>query len=182
VPAALAAATALWLVSLVAGTPYQEAKALVLAAPLVALLSARALTAAGPALAALAFLAAAGGSSVLALANGPVGPSGYSPELAELRTELGPRSVYVFAPAELLDDQHGRDYLVWELRGNRICVEELGAGPAEAPPGSSSLTVGIADGAVVPEGVDRLPGGPRADEPCPLIPDGARADPSAAGG
>ena len=35
VPAALGAAAALWLYSLVAGTPYQEAKALVLAAPLV---------------------------------------------------------------------------------------------------------------------------------------------------
>ena len=23
-------------------------------------------------------------------------------------------------------DQHGRDYLVWELRGNRICVREEG--------------------------------------------------------
>ena len=41
VPAALAAAVVLWLYSLVAGTPYQEAKALVLAAP-VALVSARA--------------------------------------------------------------------------------------------------------------------------------------------
>jgi hypothetical protein len=182
VPAALAAAVALWLVSLLAGTPYQEAKALVLAAPLIALVSAGALAAVGPAPVVLAFLAAAGGSSVLALANGPVGPSGYSPELAELRSELGARSVYVFAPAELLDDQHGRDYLVWELRGNRICVEERGAGPAQAPPGSSSLIVGISDGAVVPEGVDRVQGAAPADEPCPLIPDGARADPSAAGG
>ena len=31
---------------------------------------------------------------------------------------------------ELLDDQHGRDYLVWELRGNRVCVGADGRGAA----------------------------------------------------
>ena len=92
VPAALAAAALLWLFSLLAGTPYQEAKALVIAAPLVALVSVRALVAAAPAALVAAFLLAAGGSSVLALANGPVGPRGYSPELAELAGELGPGS------------------------------------------------------------------------------------------
>lgn len=181
VPAALAAAGLLWLYSLVAGTPYQEAKALVLAAPLVALLAVRALLAQLPAIA-LAFLLAAGGSSVLALVNGPVGPSAYSPALAELRDELGPGSTVVFAPAELLDDQHGRDYLAWELRGNRICIEELGDGPMEPPRGASSLTVELIEGAVEPEALERVDApAPQGDEPCPLIPDGARADPSAGG-
>ena len=181
VPAALASAALLWLYSLVAGTPYQEAKALVIAAPLVALISVRALVSGAPALVAAAFLAAAGGSSVLALANGPVGPSGYSPELARLREELPAQgSVVVYAPAELLDDQHGRDYVVWELRGNRICVEEETGADEPAAPGASPLVVTIADdGAVVPEGayLDRGASGPG---PCPFIPDGARADPAAA--
>jgi hypothetical protein len=180
VPAALVAAALLWLYSLVAGTPYQEAKALVLASPLVALVTIRALGAAAPALVAAAFLLAAGGSSVLALVNGPVGPSGYSPALAELRSQLGPRSTVVFAPGELLDEQHGRDYLAWELRGNRICVEELPAdGPARAPAGAGALTVSLEDGAVVPEALQRAARPPDAEEPCPLIPDRARADPSA---
>jgi hypothetical protein len=181
--AALAAAAVLWLYSLVAGTPYQEAKALVIAAPLVALVAGRALVAAAPALAAAAFLLAAGASGVLALANGPVGPSGYSPELAELRDELGPSSTVVSAPSELLDEQHGRDWLVWELRGNRICVEEAAAGAdVAAPAGSSLLSVALDDdGAIVPEGLHRNRSPGPGGEPCPLIADGARADPAGDG-
>ena len=177
--AALIAALVLWAYALVGGTPYQEAKALVMAAPLVALVSVRALVAAAPSVVVASFLLAAGGSSLLALANGQVGPSGYTPELAELREQLGEGSYVVFAPAELLDDQHGRDYLVWELRGNRICVEELGE--ANVPPsGADSIAVLIDDqGAVVPEGV-YTNDGQGAGGPCPLIPDGARADPGAA--
>jgi hypothetical protein len=181
VPAALGAAALLWLLSLLAGTPYQEAKALVVAVPLVALVAARTLAIAAPAALAATFLLAAGGSSLLALVNGPVGPRGYSPELAELRPGLGPGSTLVLAPPELLDDQHGTDYLLWELRGNRICVEPLAA-PARRPaPGVSTLVVAVdASGAVVPEAVDRAGAG-AGPGPCPLIPDAARADPSAAG-
>lgn len=181
--AALVAAVLLWLYALTAGTPYQEAKALALAAPLVALLSTRAMVGAAPTALAAVFLLAAGGSSVLALANGPVGPRDYSPELAELRGELGPGSTLVLAPPELLDDQHGTDYLLWELRGNRVCVEPSDGDAALDPPaGVAILAVALDDGgAVVPEGayVSRPAAGPG---PCPLIPDAARADPSAAGG
>ena len=182
VPAALAAAGALWLYALLAGTPYQEAKALLLLAPLVALVAVRALVRGAPVLLAAGFLAAAGGSSVLALANGPVGPTGYSPELAELRPRLGEESVVVYAPQELLDDQHGRDYLVWELRGNRICVEPLTEAVPRADSAPTAVTVALEDGAVVPDAVvrNRSAG---ADAPdCPLIADGVRADPGAAGG
>jgi len=180
--AALIAALVLWAYALVGGTPYQEAKALVMAAPLVALVSVRALVAAAPSVVVASFLLAAGGSSLLALANGQVGPSGYTPELAELREQLGEGSYVVFAPAELLDDQHGRDYLVWELRGNRICVEEFGRGNVP-PPGADAITVVIDDGAVVPEGVyETETVGRDRPGPCELIPDGARADPSAAAG
>ena len=110
VPAALGGAAALWLYSLLDGTPYQEAKALVLAAPLVATVAVRALLEEAPSVAeartilrrrspalllpgraraaklqlaigalAAVFAVAAAGSSVLALANGPVGPTAYSP-------------------------------------------------------------------------------------------------------
>ncbi len=210
VPAAAAAAAILWLYSLLGGTPYQEAKALVILAPLVMLISVRALLERAPTLAearrivgrqavayafpgrarvaklrlaggaaAVAFLVGAGGSSLLALANGPVGPSGYSPALAELRTELPPGSTVVVAPAQLLDSEHGRDYLAWELRGNRICVVAEGE---ELPPGASTvLAVSVADdGAVEPQATyENL--GASGPGPCDLIPDAARADPSADG-
>jgi hypothetical protein len=212
VPAALAGAAVLWLYSLVAGTPYQEAKALALAAPLVMLIAARALLEAAPTVAtarrivarrsiahafpgrarvakrqlamgalAAAFLVAAAGSSLLVLVNGPVGPSGYSPALAELRPKLGAGSVLVLAPPELLDDEHGVDYLAWELRGNRVCIAADGATTAAQVGATNTLTVVIDDdGAVVPEGayINRSTG---AEGDCPLIPDAARADPGADG-
>jgi hypothetical protein len=180
VPAALAAATLLWLYSLVAGTPYQEAKALVLAAPLVALVSVRALAAGAPALFAAVFILAAGGSSVLALANGPVGPGSYSPALAELRPTIGGGSVLVLAPAELLQDQHGADYLTWELRGNRVCVEEDAGQELAGAVRGYDAAVRVGGDAVEP--LEVVESDVPAPSPrCPFIPDGARADPSAAG-
>jgi hypothetical protein len=210
VVAALGAATLLWLYSLVAGTPYQEAKALVIAAPLVMVISVRALLEAAPtldaarrilgrrslahafpgrarvakqqlatAVLAAAFLAAAAGSSLLALVNGPVGPTGYSPALAELGGRLGEGSVLVLAPQRLLD-QHGADYLAWELRGNRICIAAEGEASQAEVGASSTLSVTLDDaGAAVPEGayVNRSPGAAGQGD-CPLIPDAARADPS----
>lgn len=180
-PAALAAAVVLWLYALAAGTPYQEAKALVIAAPVVAAISVRGLLADGPAPAALAFLAAAGGSSLLALVNGPVGPAGYSAELAAYRAALPAGSVLVLAPEELLDEQHGRDWIGWELRGNRICVEAEGSGELSGEALSALLKVKVdGDGAVVPDGIVAVDS-PRPSNgvgPCPLIADGARADPA----
>ena len=163
VPAALAAAAALFAYAHFAGTPYQAAKAIVIASPLAMLIAARALLSAEPlvelgglrgaiarrrggiagALArhqhqlrrglAVAFLAAAAGSSALALANGPVGPATYSPALTELRPALGRGSTLVLAPQRMLAEEHGRDYLVWELRGGRVCVDQMGA-PSSSPP------------------------------------------------
>ncbi len=179
IPAAVAAAAVLWLYARVGGTPYQEAKTLVILAPLVVLVSVRGLLAAAPLPLALAFLAAAGGSGALALVNGPVGPSGYSPELAEVRGDIGEESVYVSAPRELLEEQHGRDYLVWELRGNHICIADPDM-PLD-PGGATLLPVAVdEDGAVVPEGVytSRSEGAPPEADACPLIEDGARADPA----
>ncbi len=153
VPAALAAAAALFVYAHLAGTPYQAAKSIVIASPLAMLIAARALLSDEPlvelgalrgAIArrrggavgllarnqrplriglAVAFLGAAAGSSLLALVNGPVGPAAYSPELTELRPVLGRGSTLVLAPHHMLASEHGRDYLVWELRGGRVCVE-----------------------------------------------------------
>jgi hypothetical protein len=179
VPAALAAAAILWLYALVGGTPYQEAKALVLLAPLVAIVSARAVFNGIPLALALAFCVAAGGSSALALANGQVGPSGYTTELAELADEL-PRdgSTVVTAPADLLDDQHGRDYLVWELRGHRICVEPESGMPPQGD-FQAVLQVGLDDGgAVVPLGIYTNESAGAGPGECEFIEDGARADPA----
>jgi hypothetical protein len=213
-PAALAAAAALWLYSRLAGTPYQEAKALVLASPLVMLISVRALLERAPdrmlvrrilgqreiayafpgrarvakqrlatGALGLLFLCGAAGSSLLALANGPVGPSGYSPALVELRDELPQGSILVLAPDELLDDQHGADWIAWELRGNRICVESESES-ADPPPAGVIATLGVSvndDGAVVPGGIQVNRGPTSGPGPCPLIPDAARANPSAGG-
>ena len=205
----------------VAGTPYQEAKAIALAAPLAMLVSARALAMAAPssrgavrilrrrgiaelfprsarvararlAVGALAraFVAAAGASTVLALANGPVGPASWSPDLLELQAAR-PAPTLVLAPEDFLAGEHGRDFVVWELRGGEVCVE-VDAGPsaraatARNRPGAGLR--GIATGAVrgyrcradvgdftlwgIP---DPAPG----DSGCPFIADGARADPRA---
>jgi hypothetical protein len=126
------------------------------------------------------FLGGSALCSLLALANGPVGPTPYSPALTELRPLGG--STLVLAPQSLLD-QHGRDYVVWELRGGRVCVEpeslaELPNGIAQVitldgvrPPGSvreartrGAYTVWWVNGARDVAG------------PCPLISPGARAE------
>jgi hypothetical protein len=179
-PGAVAAATALWLYSLIDGTPYQEAKALLLLAPLVLAISVCGLLWSRlPALVGIAFLAAAGGSAVLALANGPVGPTGYSPQLAELRENLPDGSIIVLAPDEVLADEHGVDYLSWELRGHRLCIEpESAGGAAGTLPSGAAATVKIVvvDGALVPESIDTNDSAP-PEGPCPLVSDSARADP-----
>jgi hypothetical protein len=209
VPAALAAATVLWLYSLTIGTPYQEAKALALAAPLVSLIAVRALAIGGPAPLALGYVSAAVASAALALANGPVGPGSYSPALADLRPELGPGSTLILAPEELLREAHGRDYLVWELRGNRVCVRERGPEGLEglegsAPPLDRLARVLVVDDVGAREGAPRRPQAPpglrleaegpgytlfaapgagtAGPGPCPFISDGQRADPGAGTG
>jgi len=176
VPSALAAAVALFAFAHFAGTPYQAAKATVMAAPLAMLIAARALLSTEPlvdlggvrgaaarrrggaagvlarnqsqlrAALAVAFLGAAAGSSVLALVNGPVGPSTYSPALTQLRPLLGTGSTLVLTSEHVLADEHGRDYLVWELRGGRVCVAAQQARNDAAPAGGhrSSPPPGVA--------------------------------------
>jgi hypothetical protein len=202
VPAVLAAAAGLVLYALVAGTPYQEAKSIVLASPLAMLISARALVSGEPLalpggrLARLgawalgpAFLAAAAACTLIALVNGPVGPATYSPALTELRPALDSGSTLMLAPEELLADEHGRDYLVWELRGGRVCVE-VAAPMSGAPPNGIAHVITQGSGATAPFAglrLERRSGpyvlwarnpAPRGEGPCPLISPGGRANPA----
>jgi hypothetical protein len=89
----------------------------------------------------VAFVVAAAACSALALANGPVGPATYSPTLTELRSELGRDSTLVLAPERMLEEEHGRDFLVWELRGGRVCVEAEGPPTNEPPPSGVSWVI-----------------------------------------
>jgi hypothetical protein len=133
---------------------------------------------------AVAFIGAAGFSSLLALVNGPVGPARYSPALAEVRPLPG--STLVLVPGDRLQDEHLRDYFVWELRGGRVCVEAVedhqdGAGIDRV------ITSGIAEGPSRPGLHETRRLGPYrlyvAEDPlpgksaCPFIADGARASP-----
>jgi hypothetical protein len=220
VPAALAVAAALFAYANLAGTPYQEAKSIVIASPLAMLITARALLDGQPLIAiggirgviarrrgglsgiaarlamplqnalTAAFLAAAAGCSVLALVNGPVGPATYTPALTELRPALGTASTLVLAPEQLLADEHGRDYIVWELRGGRVCVDQLGA-PSSSPPPHGAAHV-ITQGSPETPPFTQLEFGrrsgpyvlwqrrpaPRGHGSCPLISPGGRANPA----
>jgi hypothetical protein len=135
-----------YLAARVGGTAYTSAKAIEIAAPLCALTILLPLTnraawrlplgmrekgateARGDrggtiaAAACVVFLAAAGLCSALALANAPVGPSTYTPALAQLRPLVESSSTLILASPELLEDDHGTNYLAWELRGGRVCI------------------------------------------------------------
>lgn len=151
VPAALAAAGVAYLAARVGGTPYTAAKAIEMAAPLAMLTIVRPLLDGAPfssygrktrpglgsdllkPLAAAAFVFAAGGCSLLALANGPVGPTAYSSALTGLRPQIADASTLILAPESLLRDQHGTPYFAWELRGGRVCIKPAAA-PTNRPP------------------------------------------------
>jgi hypothetical protein len=141
------------------GTPYTAAKAIEMAAPVVALTillpllpelvrftsAWRQKGAATPPqprarspLAGAAvgvFLLAAGVCSLLALANAPVGPTSYSPALTEMRPLVANGSTLVLAPGKLLADEHGTPYIAWELRGGRVCIKAASEKGSKPPPG-----------------------------------------------
>jgi hypothetical protein len=191
-PAALAAAALVYLAARVGGTPYNAAKAIAMLAPIAMLVILEPLLAAlpvplsptslsqalRPALAAT-FVAAAGACAVLALANGPVGPTGYSPGLTSLRPTLGGEPTLVLAPRALLDE-HGTPFLAWELRGGHVCIRAAGRPAAKPPPAGIAFVI-TPRGAGRPfsgVGLERRAGpyalwkrlGPAgAGSPCPLI-------------
>jgi hypothetical protein len=127
----------------------------------------------------------------VALVNGPVGPATYSPALTEMRPDVRTGSTLVLVPEHVLADEHGRDYVVWELRGGRVCVrgEASAAGPARRPPSGVAHVIASAR-APAPYARLRLVrrAGPYAlwarspapapPGPCPLIAVGARANPA----
>jgi hypothetical protein len=141
--AGVATVVLLYVAARVGGTPYTSAKALEVAAPALALaivgsppwrfLPGMREKLATPAM--WAYLGLAGFCSLLALANAPVGPSTYSPALTGLRPRIAADSTLVLAPHRLLADEHGERYLVWELRGGRVCVADEDNPPADLPPG-----------------------------------------------
>lgn len=130
--AAAAAVGAAYLAARVGGTPYTSAKALEVAAPILALaivlpLLRRPVN--------VLYLLAAGGCSLLALANAPVGPTSYSPALTSLRPLLGVDPTLVLTPDRLLTEEHGTPYIAWELRGGRICIAAESSAGDSPPPG-----------------------------------------------
>lgn len=121
------------------GTPYTAAKAIEIAAPVIALtillpllsrIDVRVVVPPQPkgdfrsprSVAAALFMAAAGACALLALANAPVGPGSFSPALHEFRAQVGEGPTLALAPDELLADEHGGPFLSWELRGGRVCI------------------------------------------------------------
>ena len=113
IPAALVAAVVLYIAARALGTVYTSAKAISIAAPLIALVTLGGLFAAKrTAMTALAtvFAIAAAGSSFLILRQAPVGPEDHMQELAEIRPSVeGEKLLFL-----------GRDnFILYELRGSK---------------------------------------------------------------
>jgi hypothetical protein len=130
-----------YLAARVGGTAYTGGKAIEIAAPLCALTILMPLTEeavwslTGPmrrkvsTAALVVFLAAAGLCSALALANAPVGPPSFSSALAAMRPVVENDSTLIIGSPALLGEEHGTNFLAWELRGGRVCIatrEEVG--------------------------------------------------------
>ncbi|HEY7950119.1 MAG TPA: hypothetical protein VID51_04705 [Solirubrobacterales bacterium] len=128
--AGLAAAALAYTAARVGGTPYTAAKAIEIGAPLAALVIVLPLLRRPVA---WLYLLLAGGCSLLALANAPVGPGSYSPALAGLRDEVGAGPTLVLVPRKLLAEEHGAPYIAWELRGGRVCIDSAD-GIEDRPP------------------------------------------------
>jgi len=179
--AGLGAAAFAYVAARVGGTPYTSAKALEIAAPLVALTIllplfteasavrfTSAMRAKGAPLwataATAAFVVAAGACSLLALANAPVGPTSYSSTLSDYRKLVGEGPTLVVASPQLLDEEHGGPYLSWELRGGRVCIQST-AETGKLPAGVRFVIRGGGEDWALTK-VRRPPPG---KSPCPLI-------------
>jgi hypothetical protein len=178
--AGLGAAALAYAAARLAGTPYTAAKAIEIAAPLVALaillpLLSEARRFSGLTgnksdsrrswvpVAAAFFIAAAGVCSLLALANAAVGPTSYSSKLSEYRQQVGAGPTLVVASPQLLEDEHGEPFLAWEMRGGRVCIQS--SAERGRPPAGVRFVVFEAGGDWSLKKVQPLPG----KSPCPLI-------------
>ena len=186
-PAALVACAAVYLYARADGTPYQAAKALQMAAPFAMALILVPWAVGNPLRSRLAplvpaaFAAAAGLCSVLALANGPVGPADYTAKLTELRKEVGAGPTFVLADRELLEERHGTEYIAWELRGGRVCIAPTSRAGGPPPTGVRYVVApaslgpeppfrGLVDvRAAGPWHLWQRPGRLRGPSDCPLI-------------
>jgi hypothetical protein len=130
--AGLTAAALAYAAARFGGTPYTAAKAIEVGAPIAAVVIVLSLLRRPVA---WLYLLAAGGCSLLALANAPVGPSSYSPALTGLRAEVGDGPTLVLAPRPLLAGEHGIPYIAWELRGGRVCIDSSEEAGARLPSG-----------------------------------------------
>jgi len=176
--AGIGAAALAYAAARLGGTPYTAAKAIEIAAPLVALTILLPLTRVRlflPAVerqkgtgewvlsaVAVAFMGAAGVCSLLALANAPVGPTSYSSKLSEYRKLVGAGPTLVYASPRLLEEEHGGPFLAWELRGGRVCIQST-----EEPKVPAGVRFVIRDdgGWTLTKVSDPRPG----KSPCPLI-------------
>jgi hypothetical protein len=152
---ALFVAAVAYLAARVGGTAYTSAKAIEIAAPLCALTILLPLThdavwslsfsmrkkGSTALAAAVVFLGAAGLCSALALANAPVGPGTYSSSLTHLRPLVEDGSTVVLASPELLADDHGTNYIAWELRGGRVCIETRAEAAGKPPRGARYVVI-----------------------------------------
>jgi hypothetical protein len=175
--AGLGAATLAYAGARVGGTPYTAAKALEIAAPLAALVIVLPLLRRPVA---WLYLLAAGGCSLLALANAPVGPASYTPALTQLRADVGEGPTLVLATRQLLADEHGSPYIAWELRGGRVCIETDAEAGGHPPPGVRFVVIESrsprppfpgfrVDRAASPYVLWKRIGPVHGQSPCPLI-------------
>jgi hypothetical protein len=148
--AGVLAVAALYFAADLAGTPYTTAKAIGVAAPVAALAILLPLLRRPVG---IVYALAAGGCALLALANAPVGPTEYSPVLTGLRPLVADGSTLVLASDRLLDEEQGERYIVWELRGGRVCVGLQSEAPA--PGGGTGRRPPAGVGFVVTENGDR---------------------------
>jgi len=136
--AGLAAAVLAYAAARIGGTPYTAAKAIEIGAPVAVLVIVLPLLRRPVA---WLYLLAAGGCSLLALANAPVGPTTYSPALTGLRSTVGEGPTLALASRQLLADEHGTPYIAWELRGGRVCIESSDEAGSNPPPGVRFVVV-----------------------------------------
>ena len=176
----LAAAAVAYAAARIGGTPYTAAKAIEIAAPIVALAILWPLCRSklfllaverpkgttkplvGTAIA-VGFVLAAGVCSLLALANAPVGPTTYSSKLSDYRKVVGEGPTLVIASPQLLGEEHGGPFLSWELRGGRVCIESTEE--AGRPPAGVRFVVREGGGWTLTRVRHPIPG----KTPCPLI-------------